>query len=555
MSDLIFVDLKGGGQLEASPASTVNDIFPPPASGLPWLGALVNNDVCSSSYPLQVNAKVDFLNFSHRLGARIYRRTLSFLLAKVVHDLFPDADFAIEHSLGTGYYCRFEHSEGHGLSKTDFERIDGQLRELIEQDIPICRRQVSFEEAYRELEKEGQIDKLNLLRFRNPPRITIFSCENFSDIGQGVLAPSSGCCAQFELIEHEPGFVLHFPVWDAEKQEMMLPSYERQPHLFEIFQEHKKWGDIIGIRTVGDLNETVAHRKLADLTKISEAFHGKKLGQLADKIAQQHQHIRWIFIAGPSSSGKTTFARRLAVHLRVNGLRPVTIECDNYFVDRDKTPVDADGNLDFEHIDAIDHDLFNEHLEKLDRGEEIELPTFNFREGKQEFHGETLKLEDDQVVIIEGIHCLNPVMSEKIPRDHKFLIYISALTQLMLDNNNRIATTDLRLIRRIVRDNLYRGHDALRTFQMWPSVRRGEKRWIFPNQHHADAFFNASLDYELAVLKPFVSPLLLEVKPFHAEYAEARRLLDFLDMILTAPADYVPAGSLLREFIGGSSFH
>ncbi|MFT5497333.1 MAG: uridine kinase [Kiritimatiellia bacterium] len=554
-TDLVHIKLTSGGELEVARLTRVCDILPPEEEGLPWLGALVNNDICSCSYPIDMNCTVEFLNASHRYGAQIYRRSMSFLLAKAVQDLFPEAFFAVEHSLGTGYYCRFEHPDKSGLSKQEFDALEAHLRHLIASKIRIQRKNVSFEEAYRELEREQQIDKLNLLRFRNPPRITMWRCEDFSDAGHGVIAPSTHCLDTFTLIDHDPGFVLQFPVWNAERKVREMPAYERQPHLFEIFQEHKKWGEIIGIRTVGDLNAAVANHSLDDLVKTSEAFHEKKLSHIADQILARKDKTRWVFIAGPSSAGKTTFSRRLAVHMRVNGLRPVTIECDNYFVNREDTPVDAQGHVDFEHIDAIDHDLFNDHLEKLDRGEEIELPTFNFQEGRQEFHGNTLKLEEDQVVLIEGIHCLDPVMSLGIPRDHKFCIYISALTQLTLDKNNRLSTTDLRLIRRIIRDNRTRGHSALRTFELWPSVRRGEKRWIFPFQQLADVAFNSSLDYEFAVLKPFVAPLLAEIKPFHKEYAEARRLIDFLDMILTAPAEPVPKSSIIREFIGESSYH
>ena len=553
--DLIRIKFKSGGELEAARLTQVCEILPPEQDGLPWLGALINNDVCSYSYPIDMNCTVEFLNASHRHGARIYRRSLTFLLAKAVQDLFPDAFFAVEHSLGTGYYCRFEHADQSGLSKQEFDALEAHLRKLVESNIAIQRKNVSFEEAYRALERENQTDKLNLLRYRNPPRITMWRCEDFSDAGQGVLAPYTRCLDSFTLIDHDPGFVLQFPAWNEESRAMEMPEYERQPHLFEIFQEHKRWGEIIGIRTVGDLNEAVASHKLDDLVKTSEALHEKKLSLIADQIAGRKEKIRWVFIAGPSSAGKTTFSRRLAVHMRVNGLHPVTIECDNYFVNREHTPLDDEGKPDFEHIDAIDHDLFNDHLGKLHRGEEIELPAFNFQTGRQEFPGKTLRLEEDQVVIIEGIHCLDPVMSRGIPREHAFYIYISALTQLTLDKNNRLSTTDLRLIRRIIRDNRTRGHSALRTFELWPSVRRGEKRWIFPFQRLADVAFNSSLDYEFAVLKPFVSPLLAEIKPFHDEYAEARRLIDFLEMIITAPAGPVPLSSIVREFIGESSYH
>ncbi|MEM7394754.1 MAG: nucleoside kinase, partial [Verrucomicrobiota bacterium] len=348
-----------------------------------------------------------------------------------------------------------------------------------------------------------------------------------------------------------PGMVLQFP--DREHPPA-LAEFQKQPHIFNIFQEHKEWGRIQGIQTIGQLNEIIFNKKTDDFIKIAEAFHEKKIAHISDKIAEKRGRVKWVLLSGPSSAGKTTFAKRLRVQLRVHGLRPVTISVDDYFVNRSDTPKDADGNYDFEHVETIDLELLNQHLTQLDAGEPVELPHFNFETGTREFRGKTLQLEEDQMVIMEGIHCLNPRLTENIPDSHKYRVYISALTQLNLDNNNRLSTTDNRLLRRMVRDNQFRGNNALATLKMWPSVRRGEKLWIFPFQKHADIAFNSALDYEWAVLRPLAEPLLAEIKPHHDQYAEARRVMQFLDMLLEIPRELVPGNSLLREFIGESSF-
>ena len=519
--------------------------------GRHYLGAVVNNQVVSLVFRLEVDSTVRFLTFADPLGWRIYRTTASFLLAKVVKELFPDAKFSIEHSLGTGFYCYFEQNGAEGISDAQLAAIDQRMHELVAQDMPVERRKVRYEEAVALFEQQGLADKVNLLRYRNPPKVVIFQCEGFADLSQGPMAASMGAISHFGLIRQEPGFVIQFPDRSIPPR---IPTLRQEPQLFKIFQEHKKWGRILNVNTVGRLNEIIATNESPDFIRIAEAFHEKKIAKIADHVFANKENIRWLLIAGPSSSGKTTFAKRLAVQLRVNGLQPVTVSVDNYFVDRDHTPKDAKGENDYEHIEAIDLKLFNEHLQRLDAGEEVELPTFNFQLGRQEFKGNKLKLHPNQIVILEGIHCLNPRLTEVLAKERKFRIYISALTQLNLDRNNRISTTDNRLVRRLVRDHQFRGHSALVTMNMWPSVRRGEKNWIFPFQKEADIAFNSALDYELAVLKPFVEPLLAEIKPIHPQYVEARRMQEFLSSFLSIPADLVPPTSLLREFIGKSSF-
>jgi len=555
----IEVVLPGGETRTCDPATTVRDLLPGPtaANGLPYLGALVNNDICSISFPLQVNCTLEFLTFADPYGNPIYRRSLAFLLAKAVRDLMPDCAFAVEHSIGNGYYCRCSECGKSKRGNAEFSAdqitaIEQHMRGLIRRDIPLERRKIGFVEAYRMLESNRQFDKLNLLRYRNPPRIVLFSCEDFSDLGHEVQAPSTGVLEHFRLVPYPPGLVLQFPEW-RDGQVRFTPFY-KQPHLQKIFEEHKQWGGVIDIRSIADLNQAVAEQRIAPIIQMCEVQQDKKLSQIADQIAHTKPTPRFVLVAGPSSSGKTTFSKRLELHLRVNGLSAVRIEVDNYFHDRAQTPVDHNQKFDFEHIEAVDLVMLNAHLRALEEGQEVELPTFNFKQGIKEFRGQRLQLETHQVVILEGIHCLNPRLTEHVAEEHKFKVYVSALTQLMLDNNNLISTTDLRLLRRMVRDFRTRGKSALATLQMWRGVREGEQRWIFPYQKEADAAFNSALPFEPAVLKTYVRPLLSEVKPFDREYADARRLLAFLELVNSTSAEHVPPTSLIREFIGGSVF-
>jgi uridine kinase len=518
---------------------------------LAFLGALVNNDVVTLRYPLEVDSEVELLTARHPQGWRIYRNSLAFLLAKTVHEICPKAEFAIEHTLDGGYYCTFAQNGRAGIRADLLARIERRMREQVARDLPIERCKVAFAEAVAQFEREQQLDKFNLLRFKNPPKVVVYACEGFADLAHGVLATRTSALAHFQLHRYQQGFMLQFP--ERERPPRMAP-FKPQPYLFDIFQEQERCGRILGIRTVGDLNRAIAEREIADIVRIAEAYHEKGIVRLADHIARHRERIKWILIAGPSSSGKTTFAKRLSVELRVNGLRPVAISVDDYFVDRKRTPRDEHGQYDFEHIETVDLKFFNRHLAALDRGRKIEMPSFNFEKGAREYRGKELQLSPDQLVIVEGIHCLNPRLTAAIPARRKYRIYISALTQLNLDNHNRVATTDNRLIRRLVRDNMFRGYNALDTLGRWSSVRRGEKRWIFPFQKEADTAFNSALDYELAVLKTLAEPLLREVKPSHPQYAEARRLMYFLDSFLALSDAVVPPNSILREFIGRSDF-
>lgn len=551
--ETIAVTLEGGPAIHCEAGTTPRRLADrcPPTPGLHHLGALVNHDTVSMSYPLEVDSHIRFLSVTDSHGWRIYRHTACFLLAKVIRELFPSARFWVEHSLGNGFFCNFEHDGRKDVQPDEVTAIEDKLRDLVQRDVPIRRMKIAFEDAVQQFKNEGQKDKYNLLRFQNPPKVIIYCCDGFSDLAMGPLADRSGALHLFKLIPYAPGFILQFP--DREDP-LRLPPFEDRPQLFHIFQEHKEWGRILGVQTVGQLNEVIAEGDIDDIIRVNEALHEKKLAEIADAVTRQRDRVQWILIAGPSSSGKTTFAKRLRVQMRVNGLHPVTLSVDDYFVNRDRTPRDEDGELDFEHVEALDLDLFNEHLQRLDRGDEIELPKFDFEQGKRVSTGRTMQIGPGEIGIIEGIHGLNPLLSQALPNERKFRIYISALTQLNLNHNHRIATTDNRLIRRLVRDHQFRGHSALNTLRMWPSVRRGEKRWVFPHQQHADVAFNSALEYELAVLKPLAEPLLAEVKPRDDAYAEARRLQEFLQGFLGISPDRISPNSILREFIGESAF-
>ena len=550
----IQVTFAHGDTVNCGPETRVGDLLAARTAenGLPYLAALVNNDVCSLTFPLQVNSTVEFLTLADPHGEAVHRRSLSFLIAKAVRDLYPECEFAVEHSIGNGYYCTFTSHRSAGLCEASVGAIEAHMRQMIRRDMPFIRHKAGYVEACRFLEETGQIDKLNLLRFRNPPRVVLFSCDNFSDFGFGVLAPSSGMLGDFKLLPYAEGLVIQFPEWTG--HELVFPPFRKQRHLQRIFDEHKHWGRTLGLTCVADLNQAVAEDRLSSVIHLCEVLHEKKLGQIADQIAALKERPKFVLIAGPSSSGKTTFSKRLEIHLRVNGLKAVRLEVDNYFKSREHTPRDANGDHDFEHIDAVDIAMFNDHLRGLEAGEEVDIPTFNFKQGLREFRGNRLRLTEGDIVILEGIHCLNPLLTADVPDAHKFKIYVSALTQLTLDNHNRISTTDLRLMRRIVRDHRTRGHSALRTLQLWGKVRSGEQRWIFPYQTAADAAFNSALAYEPAVLRSQVRPLLSEVKPSAPEYADATRLLAFLEVVNPAPPEQVPPTSILREFTGGSAF-
>lgn len=520
------------------------------ANGLPVLAALVNNEVVSLSAPLDVNCTVVSLTLADDYGWRVYRWSLGFILAKAVHDTFPGLAFRVRHSFGGGLYCSVEWPPSlAATAAANIARIEEAMRRIVEQDLPVELTRFSYDDALRRFSDTGQMDKLNLLKHRNPPQVVLADCAGFLDLPQEPILHRTGLLRLFALKHYEPGFVLQMP---SRSHPDRIPPLNPEQHLFHIYQEHIAWGHILGITTVGELNEAILTKRVDEVIRTVEALHDKKLAHIAEQIATRRPRVRLVLIAGPSSSGKTTLAKRLITHLRVNGLRPSLISTDDYFVGDERNPRDAAGNLDYEHIKAMDLPRLNGDLQALLAGQAVRLPSFDFKTKRSRDRDEALQLDGGAVIVMEGIHCLNPMLTEQIPRELKFLVYISALTQLAIDFNGRISTTDNRLLRRMVRDSRFRGHAALTTLRRWPSVQRGEQRWIFPFQHLADATFNSALDYELAVVKPFAVPLLNETKPCHPEYAEARRLTGFLHNFMSIPADAVPGDSILREYIGGS---
>ena len=547
----IRVTIDGRGPIDCPAETIVETLAPKEAVGRPFLAALVNNDVASLSYPLTTNCSVRFLTLADRHGWRVYRRSLCYVLAMAVRDIFPAAAFAVEHAFGQGLYCSFQphDKDANGICPAQLKRVESRMHALIAEDLPIERCKLSYEDALTTFHEAGMQDQCNLLRFRNPPHVVLHRCEAFWELAHGPLVARTGALQCFALLPYPPGFVLRVP---TRGPACRLDPFEDQPHLFQIFQEHKEWGRILDVATVGRLNQIIMAGEMAGFIRTAEALHEKKLAHIADDITARASDVRMVLIAGPSSAGKTTFSKRLAIHLEANGLRPVTIAADDYFVPPERNPLDAEGHPDYEHLEAVDLELFNRHMDQLVRGEPVEPPHFDFTLKERQYRGDTLQISEEQIIIVEGIHGLNPRLTEAVPSAKKFRIYVSALTQLNMDAHNRISTTDNRLMRRIVRDYSYRGHTTLDTLKLWPSVRRGEKKWIFPFQREADATFNSALDYELAILKPLVEPLLMQVKPMDAAYAEARRLSEFLLNFLPASADAVPGTSILREYIGGS---
>ncbi|HPT15917.1 MAG TPA: nucleoside kinase [Kiritimatiellia bacterium] len=553
---MVKVKFEHGPEQEVEVGIALNQIlakYPATKQGIDFapLGALVNNEFVSVEYRIETDSTVKILGYRDSYGQRVYRHTIAFLLAKVAHELFPGCDFALEHSLSKGLYCSFRLGEAQGVTKDQLAQLDAALRKLFDQKMPIDRIKITYDEAIAHFEAAGAKDKLNLLRYKNSSKVSVYQCGDYMDLANQPLANNAAALGNYQLIAYKEGFVVMGP----DRMDLnVFPPFEPAHYIYDVFKGHKDWGRIVRVRTVGDLNERIAKKKIDDFIDVNEAYQEKRIALLAEQIAQRKGQVKWILIAGPSSSGKTTFSKRLSLQLKASGMNAKPISLDNYFVGRDKSPRDEKGEVDFEHIEALDLNLVHEQLAKLDAGERLELPYFNFHTGQREWKGEMMHIGPDDVVVLEGIHGLNPRLTTSIPVEHKFRIYISALTQLNIDSNNRISTTDNRLIRRMVRDNNFRSHPALKTLQMWPKVRRGEKTWIFPFQKEADVAFNSALDYELAVLRPFAEPLLAEIKPSMPEYAEAVRIQQFLANFLVIPTDRVPPTSVIREFIGKSFF-
>jgi uridine kinase len=513
------------------------------------MAVIIDNEVYDLNEQLDRDAEIETVKINSELGNRIYRRSLFLVLAKVIYEFFPDSILKIEISISNGIYCELENKSS--LSKSDLNKIKGRMEEIIAADNKIKKHKLKKEEVLEIIKNENCTFRRELIKQQDNDYYILYELDGYYDYFYYNMVPSTSYLREFDLHLRIPGFVLLFPKFFSSKQ---VPKFIEQPKLANIFLEYERLGKILGISNVVELNQVVKEKKYNELIRIAEALHEKKIAGIADRIKSGMPRNKIILIAGPTSSGKTTFTHRLSTQLKINGLRPVQISVDNYFVNRDNTPLDKNGEPDFESIKAINLELFNEHLLKLIQGEEVELLRFNFEEGVREKSGKYLQLEDDQPILIEGIHGLNDKMTEVIPQDLKFKIYISALTQLNIDCHNRIPTTDTRLIRRIVRDNQYRGLSAAKTLNLWRGVRKGEEKNIFPYQENADVMFNSALIYELSVLKNYVEPLLKQIDKTNKNYYQAQRLLEILSSFKAIPDQEVPFTSILREFTGMSVF-
>ena len=542
-----------GGQSRDFPAGTpvtevtADPAFPRPA--FPLVAVSLNNEVVSLQHALAVNCAVSPVDLGSKAGLAIYRRSLCLLLSMAASRLFPKRRLVIGHSLGQGYVYYFDGMES--LAKDDVVRIEASMRELVARDLPIRSLSLSYREAIEYFEKHHQPDTLLLLKNRNDPAVAVHSCDGFLDLTHGPLASSTGVLSVFAVMDYPPGFILRYPPTENPTH---LGPFVENPVLFSIYREYKNWGKILKVGSVGRLDELIRDGGIQEFVQVAEALQDKKIAEIADRINAQRDRVKVVLIAGPSSSGKTTFSKKLMIQLRVVGRNPITISLDDYFKPQALTPRDEEGNPDFESLGALDVETLNDNLVRLMRDEEVETPIFDFHTGTRKPQGRKMSLPDRAILILEGIHGLNDALTPLVDRERKHKIYVSALTQLNLDDHNRIATTDNRLVRRMVRDSQFRGHTALKTLSMWPSVRRGEDRNIFPFQNTADSAFNSALDYELAVLKVYAEPLLASVKPDVPEYQDARMLLSFLANFAPLHPRWVPATSILREFIGESAF-
>ncbi len=530
--------------------STLSDVFKQFNLKMSYgpICARVNNKVVGMNYQLYHNKDVEFLDMHDASASRNYTRTLFFILCKAVHDLYPGSRVVIDIPVSKGYYINLH--IGREVTDEDATRIRERMQQIIDAKIPIERFEVRTEEAIRMFEQKGDEAKVKLLRSVGSLYTVYHRIDDYVDYYYGALLTNTSDIYLFGLERYFEGLLLRIP---SKHDPSQLGALVKQDKMFEVFLEQHRWQRILGVSTIGDFNEAVKAGHATNLINVSEALQEKKISQIADQITT-HPEVRVVLIAGPSSSGKTTFCKRLSIQLLANGIRPVQISLDDYFVDREKTPKDADGDWDYESIHALDINLINLQLSALFRGEEVELPKYDFLSGRSGMSGKRLRLTDRQVLLVEGIHALNPELTAQIPKRQKFHVYISALTSILLDDHNYIPTTDNRLLRRIIRDHKYRGVSAQETIRRWPSVRAGETKWVFPYQENADVMFNTAMLYELAVIQEQAAPLLEQVPENCVEYSEAYRLRKFLSYITPIPSRALPPTSLVREFLGGSSF-
>ena len=534
----------------AAIGSTLSDVFRQLNFKMSYgpICAKVNNKVEGMHFRLYHNKDVEFLDMTSGSGSRNYTRTLFFILCKAVHDLYPRSSVVIDIPVSNGYYVDL--SIGHDVNLDDVTRIRHRMQEIIDARMPITRHEVPTEDAIRMFDQKGDEAKARLLRSAGSLYTTYYQIDDYVDYYYGSLLTNTSQIYLFGLERYFDGLLLRIP--DL-KNPGVLPEMTRQDKMFSIFKEHHHWQNIVGVRTVGDFNEIVGAGRSTDLINVSEALQEKKISQIADEIAGR-KGVKLVLLAGPSSSGKTTTCKRLSIQLVANGLKPLQISLDDYFVNRDQTPHDENGEYDYESIYALNLNLINEQFNALFHGEEVELPKYDFQTGVSRPSGKKLKMQENNVLVVEGIHALNPELTAHIPERQKFRVYVSALTTILLDDHNYIPTTDNRLLRRIIRDYNYRGVDARESIRRWPSVRSGENKWIFPFQENADAVFNSAMLFELAVIKQQAEPLLEQVPENCEEYSETYRLRKFLKYIRPIPNKDIPPTSLLREFLGGSSF-
>lgn len=509
----------------------------------------VFNEVKTLNFMLDRESKLETLDYTTSDGNRIYVRGLVFILLKVFEELYPKENLLVNYALGHSLYC--ETNDNMIFTDEDITKIENRMREIVDANYPIEKQVLTMEEAVNLYELAGKKDKLGLLETRMKSHVSMYSCDGTINYLYGVMPISTGYLKYFKLKKYEKGLLLIYP---RRFNPTQVEKIEDTKKLYETFSEYDKIHKILGIENLASLNKLTKEKKSGEVIRISEALHEKKIANIADLIASDRRR-KIVLIAGPSSSGKTTFAQRLGIQLKVNGIQTVTLSMDNYFVERSKTPKDENGNYDFECLEAIDLELFNQQLVALLNGEEVELPTFDFTDGTRKYLGNKAKLGPNQVLVVEGIHGLNEKLTSAIPRENKFKIYISALTTLNIDDCNRISTSDTRLLRRMLRDSKFRSHSPEATIKMWESVRRGEEKYIFPYQEEADVMFNSSLVYEIAVLKPYIEPLLATVSYDSPQFSEAKRLYEFLNYFLPIEADEIPINSIMREFIGGGCFY
>ena len=537
----VCIDVKKGTKVNELLSDAIKN------ANKPIIACMFNNELKSLNYEIYTDGEIKLVDITQKDGMRVYKRGLIYIVGKAFQELYPEALLTINYQLYHSMFCDVEK-----ITITDemIANISKKVREIVDKDIPITKRIMSKEEARAFYEKEKTLKGILQLDLEAKKEVTLYYAEDYYNYFYGVMPISTGILQTFDILKYYDGFIIRYP---NRININSIPKLIDCPKLFSTLREYDRMHKVLSVNTLYRLNKKVQEDKIRDYILLDEALHEKKIAKIADEIARREK-AKVVLIAGPSSSGKTTFAKRLEIQLRINGLKPKTISVDNYFVERKDNPKDENGENDYECLEAIDTKLLNEHLVKLLNGEEVKLPTFNFKTGTKEYKGNTMKLEEDEILIMEGIHCLNDKLTYLIPKEQKFKIYISCLTVLNIDYYNRISTTDTRLIRRIVRDNQFRGYSAIHTLRMWQSVGRGESKYIFPFQEEADAMFNSSLIYELSVLKDYAMPLLREITNKMPEFSEAKRLYAMLQYFESIPEEYVPSHSLLREFIGGSIF-